>query len=75
MLASPSIQMTAHPIEQMLNAAIELGINFTGDSTIGTDCYRGIACVAKYNIVAQMLDSDSLAKLYNCFQINLISRK
>ena len=67
--------MAALPIAQMLKAAIELGINFSGDPTIGTDCYRGTACVTQYDMVAQMLDTDSLAKLYHCFQVHLISRK
>jgi hypothetical protein len=74
MLAAPSLQMAALPIAQMLKVATELGINFTGDPTIGTDSYKGTACVTKYDMVAQMIDSDSLAKLYHCFQVNVISK-
>ena len=67
MLAAPSLQMAALPIAQMLKAATELNINLTDDYTIGTDSYKGTACVRKFDMVAQVMDSDSLEKLYHCF--------
>ena len=67
MLAAPSLQMAALPIAQMLKAANELNINMSGDYTIGTDSYKGSAYVRKFDMAAQLIDSDSLEKLYHCF--------
>ena len=75
MLVSPSLQMAALPIASMLKAANELNINFSGDYKIGTDSYKRLPSVKCYDMAAQMLDSDSLAKIYNSFQVNLIARR